>query len=69
MGGGEEIRVLSSILTDDSEEEMRARGIVEIVLLTEFGDARKYWNTYLSPFYSSRKEVEIFENSIVFKIK
>jgi hypothetical protein len=68
-GGGEEIRVLSSILTDDSEEEMRARGIVEIVLLTEFGDARKYWNTYLSPFYSSRKEVEIFENSIVFKIK
>ncbi len=64
-----EIRVLSSILTDDSEDELKSRGIGEIVLLTEFGDARKYWDVHLSHYYKSRKEVEIFKNSIVFKLK
>lgn len=68
-GEGKEIRALSSILTDDNEEEIKAKGIGEIVLLTEFGDARRYWDTYLSSHYRSRKEVEIFKNSIVFKLK
>lgn len=48
---------------------MKSRGISEIVLLIEFTDAREYWDEHLSHYYKSGKEVEIFKNSIVFKLK